>query len=595
MCGIFGIITSHETNLGPLLIEAGRRLAYRGYDSAGCATVSTDGIDLRKDVGRVDEVAARLEFANMRGHRGIVQVRWATFGELARRNAQPHLDCNGDMVGAHNGNIINNVQMRELFASEGHTVRGENDGETCIHAVERHFDRGCDMVEAIRRAYADLEGDYAFVITHRDDDQLYAIKKGSGLVVGIGEGFTCCSSDLHSILPLTRRFLRIHDGEIVILRPHGVELRRVSDGMLVERAPEVFEGEVPLADKGDFPHFILKEIYEQPRAVEQLLCRLNEDAGTARFLDALRVARTVFLVGSGSSFYACLLGSYYFSRLSGKLVIPALPAQFIEHYAPSLNADTTVVFVSQSGETKDVMNAVQLARSKGMRMLGVTNLESSSLMSATEINLLLHCGYEFSVAATKTFVSECVLFLYLARRLADMNVSPLRQLPALLEETLERSERWVDDILAPMMVMGDMYYLGYGVTHPIALEGALKLKELTYMHCEGIFSAEFKHGPLSAVSPGYPVVFITGPDDVDMMINHINEVTCRGGIAVALAEEDERLRKNVQAYFPLPTAGQWINPILATLPLQLAAYHASVRRGLDPDYPRNLSKTLTVD
>ena len=595
MCGIFGIITAQETNLGPWLIEAGRRLAYRGYDSAGCATVSTEGIDLRKDVGRVDEVATRLEFANMRGRRGIVQVRWATFGELARRNAQPHLDCDGDMVGAHNGNIINNVQMRELFASEGHTVRGENDGETCIHAVERHFDRGCDMVEAIRRAYADLEGDYAFVITHRDDDRLYAIKKGSGLVVGIGEGFTCCSSDLHSILPLTRRFLRVHDDEIVILQPDKVELHRVSDGALVERAPEVFEGEVPIADKGDFPHFILKEIYEQPRAVERLLRRLDEDVETTRFLDALRVAPSIFLVGSGSSFHACLLGSYYFSRLAGKLVIPALPAQWIEQYAPGLNSDATVVFVSQSGETKDVMNAVELARRKGMRMLGVTNLESSSLMSATEMNLLLHCGYEFSVAATKTFISECVLFLYLAQRLAGMDGTLLRPLPALLEDTLERSELQVDDILAPLMAVGDMYYLGYGVTYPVALEGALKLKELTYMHCEGIFSAEFKHGPLSAVSPGYPVVFITAPDDVDMMINHVNEVTCRGGVAIAMAEEDERLRKNVHAYFSLPTAGQWINPILATLPLQLAAYRASIRRGLDPDYPRNLSKTLTVD
>ncbi|MCS7261475.1 MAG: glutamine--fructose-6-phosphate transaminase (isomerizing), partial [Anaerolineae bacterium] len=302
-----------------MLTEAGRRLAYRGYDSAGCATVSTNGIDLRKDVGHVDEVAARLGFADMRGRRGIVQVRWATFGELARRNAQPHLDCDGDIVGAHNGNIINNVQMRELFAREGHTVRGENDGETCIHAVERHFDRGCDMVEAIRRAYADLEGDYAFVITHRDDDRLYAIKKGSGLVVGIGAGFTCCSSDLHSILPLTRRFLRVHDGEIVILGPHEIELRRVSDGALVERAPEVFEGEIPVADKGDFPHFILKEIHEQPHAVERLLRRLNEDTTTARFLAALRSAPALFLVGSGSSFHACLLGSYYFSRLAGKL------------------------------------------------------------------------------------------------------------------------------------------------------------------------------------------------------------------------------------------------------------------------------------
>ncbi len=595
MCGIFGIITAQETNLGPLLTEAGRRLAYRGYDSAGCATVSKNGIDLRKDVGRVDEVAQRLGFAEMRGRRGIVQVRWATFGELARRNAQPHLDCDGDIVGAHNGNIINNVQMRELFAREGHSVRGENDGETCIHAVERHFDRGCDMVEAIRRAHADLEGDYAFVITHRDNEELYAIKKGSGLVVGIGEGFTCCSSDLHSILPLTRRFLRVRDGEIVILRPHEVVLLRVSDAAPVERTPEVFEGEVPIADKGDFPHFILKEIYEQPRVVSELLRHLSKDATVARFLAALRAAHPLFLVGSGSSFHACLLGSYYFSRLAGKLVIPTLPAHFIECYAPTLGSDTSVVFISQSGETKDVMNAVGVARSKDVRVLSIANLESSSLVGASEMSLFLQCGYEFSVAATKTFVSECVLLLYLAQQLGGMDTSSLWQLPDLLEDTLERSERYVDGVLAHLMAMNDMYYLGYGVTYPIALEGALKLKEITYMHCEGIFSSEFKHGPLSAVAPDYPVVFVTAPHDVDMMINHVNEVTCRGGIAIALAEEDERLRKNVQAYFPLPAAGQWLNPILATLPLQLVAYRASVRLGLDPDYPRNLSKTLTVD
>jgi glucosamine--fructose-6-phosphate aminotransferase (isomerizing) len=365
--------------------------------------------------------------------------------------------------------------------------------------------------------------------------------------------------------------------------------------MTIERAPEVFEGEVPIADKGHFSHFILKEIYEQPRAVGELLRRVNEDATVERFLAALRAAHSLFLVGSGSSFHACLLGSYYFSHLAGKLVIPVLPAQFIEYYAPSLGADTTVVFISQSGETKDVINAVQVARKKGMRMLGITNLESSSLMSITEMNLLLHCGYEFSVAATKTFVSECVLLLYLGQRLAGVDTSSLLRLPTLLEDTLERSERYANDVLTPLMAMNDMYYLGYGITYPIALEGALKLKELTYAHCEGILSSEFKHGPLSAVSPDYPVVFITAPRDVDMVINHINEVTCRRGIAIAVAEEDERLRKNVQAYFPLPTAGQWLNPILATIPLQLTAYRASVQRGLDPDYPRNLSKTLTVD
>ncbi len=582
-------------DVGPLLIEAGVRLAYRGYDSAGCATVSAAGIDLRKDVGRVDEVGVRLRFAEMRGRRGIVQVRWATFGQLAARNAQPHLDCDGDMVGAHNGNIVNNAQLRELFTREGHRVRGENDGETCVHAVERHFDAGCDMVEAIRRAYADLAGDYAFVITHQDDNRLYAIKKGSGLVLGIGDGLTCCSSDLPSILPITRRILRIQDDEIAILWPDGAEIRRVSDGSVIKRSAEVYEGEMPTGDKGTFPHYILKEIHEQPRAADDLLRSLADSADVHRVVDAIRASPSVFLVGSGSSYHACLLGTYYFSQLAGRMVIPALPAQFIERYGRSLDAGSTVVFLSQSGETKDVLNAVKLAQAKGLRVLACTNVDGSSLMNAAEVYLSLTCGYEFSVAATKTFLNQCVLLLHLAQRLAGQDTGTVRQLPALLERALEETEPQAARIAERLTARDDLYYLGYGVTHPIAMEGALKLKEITYAHCEGMFSSEFKHGPLSAVVPGYPVVFVTAPYDVDMMINHINEVTCREGVAIAIAEEDERLRKNVHEYLTVPAAGQWLNPILAAVPAQLVAYHASVQRGIDPDYPRNLSKTLTVD
>ncbi|MEJ2210334.1 MAG: glutamine--fructose-6-phosphate transaminase (isomerizing), partial [Anaerolineae bacterium] len=237
MCGIFGIITNAEQTLGPILIEAGKRLAYRGYDSVGCATVASDGtIDLRKDVGRIEDVSAALDFPAMRGSRGITQLRWATFGAPSHENAQPHLDSDGDMVGAHNGNVVNNVQMRELFLREGLTVRGTNAGETCVHAVERHFDRnGGRMLDAICAAYDDLEGDYAFVITHRDEHKLYAIKKGSGLVAGLGEGFSCVSSDLPSILPLTRQVLYIQDGEIVVLSPDDIELYSVHDGRPIDR------------------------------------------------------------------------------------------------------------------------------------------------------------------------------------------------------------------------------------------------------------------------------------------------------------------------------------------------------------------------
>ena len=606
MCGIFGIITDREQTLGPTLIESGKRLAYRGYDSVGCATVTADGaIDLRKGVGRIKDVSAELDFPSMYGYRGITQLRWATFGAPSYENAQPHLDSDGDMVGAHNGNVVNNVQMRELFIREGLTVRGTNDGETCVHAVERHFDRQADrrgdgrgrMLSAIRAAYDDLEGDYAFVITHRDDHRLYAIKKGSGLVTGLAEGLACVSSDLPSILPLTRRILRVYDGEIVVLSPGAVELYNVHDGARIVREEEWYDGPIEVAEKGGYPHFMLKEIHEQPVVAGELLHLLNSTPHMDRFLQALRATgdRPVYLVGCGTSYHACLLGAYYFNQLAGLPAVPVLGPQFSEQYGQSVGPEDTAVFVSQSGETKDVLNALKIMRQRGGRVLGVLNVLGSTLMHQSDVYLPLACGYEISVPATKTFVNQAVLFLYLACRLAERDVAELDALPALLSLTIEATEEQARQVASYLNRWEDMYYLGYGLTHPIALEGALKLKEITYAHCEGIFSSEFKHGPLSAVHDGYPVVFITAPGDEMMMINHVNEVTTRGGHAIALAVEHPALRTNVHDYLVVPDSDRFLSPILATLPAQLVAYHMSVARGIDPDFPRNLSKTLTVD
>ena len=291
MCGIFGIVFAEDNNLGPILIDAGHRLSYRGYDSVGCATIQADQtIDLRKDVGKVDEVASRLNFADMSGKRGILQLRWATFGNPSQANAQPHLDSDGDLVGAHNGNVVNNVELRQQFIAEGMVVRSNNDGESCVHAVERYVDRGATFLDAIRQAYADLAGDYAFVIGRKDEDCLYAIKKGSGLVAGIGENFTCVSSDLPSLLPLTQCILRIEDGEIVVLHPDRVELYRVLDGSRIDRAPEVITESMDAAQKGGYAHFMLKEIHEQPQVARELLHVLDHSTDVARFCERLSVA-----------------------------------------------------------------------------------------------------------------------------------------------------------------------------------------------------------------------------------------------------------------------------------------------------------------
>ena len=596
MCGIFGMVTDKEQPLGSILVEAGKRLSYRGYDSVGCATLHDDGsIDLRKDMGKVDEVSARHRLAEMVGRRGIVQLRWATFGAPSQVNAQPHLDSDGDMVGAHNGNVVNNVELRQQFIAEGMTVRSTNDGESCVHAVERYVNRGHDMVKAIRHAYGDLEGDYAFVIGQVGEDRLYAIKKGSGLVVGLAEGFTCVSSDLPSILPLTRRIVRVNDGEIVTLWADRVELRRVQDGSVIERDVQVITESMEAAVKGGYPHFMLKEIHEQPQVAGELIRLLEASRHVAPMVERMAKARHLYLVGCGTSYHACLLGAVYMGRLAGHAAIPVLAPQFVAQYGPALGPDDVGVFVSQSGETKDVLNAIEAAQQRKTTILGAVNVLGSTLMNVSEKYVPLACGYEISVPATKTFMNQAVAFLFLALRMGGHSTDVLARLPDLLEETLSAVEPQVAVLEPALAAWDDMYCLGYGLTYPIALEGALKLKEVTYAHCEGMLSTEFKHGPLSAVREGYPVLFVTGPDDVSLLVSGINETTCRGGRSIAIGEEDARLRANAHDLIVLPQVGPMLNPLLAVLPLQLLSYRLSVARGYDPDFPRNLSKTLTVD
>ena len=596
MCGIFGIVTQQEQNLGPILIDAAQRLTYRGYDSVGAATISGSSIDLRKDAGKVNVVAETYNFSEMVGSRGITQLRWATFGTPSQVNAQPHLDSDGDLVGAHNGNVVNNVQLRDEFIAEGMTVRSQNDGESCVHAVERYIDQGSDFVEAIQKAYHDLHGDYAFVIGRIDDNRLFAIKKGSGLVVGIGEGFTCVSSDLPSILPLTREVIRLEDGEIVTLWADRVELNAVEDGSLIERNPETITESMRAVQKDGYDHFMLKEIHEQPTVAGELLHRLNEDTDLIEsVLQKITQARNLFLIGCGTSYHACLAGSVFFSQLAQRVAIPVLAPQFLPQFLPSINKKDVGIFVSQSGETKDVLNALNQAQVKGMTCLSIANVIGSTLTLKTEDWIPLVCGYEISVPATKTFTNQVIAFLYLAARLGQFDMAEFAKLPTLMEATIKTTEPVVRSLAEKINGWNDLYCLGYGATYPMALEGALKLKEITYAHCEGMLSTEFKHGPLSAVTDGFPVLFSVGPDDVPLIVSGINEVTCRGGKAIAIGQADARLESNADETIKLPESNPIFASLLSVIPMQLLSYHMALARGVDPDFPRNLSKTLTVD
>ncbi|HOE34234.1 MAG: glutamine--fructose-6-phosphate transaminase (isomerizing) [Chloroflexi bacterium] len=595
MCGIFGIVTQSEQNLGPILVEAARRLTYRGYDSVGAAVISGSRIDLRKDKGRVDEVAEKYRIAEMTGQRGITQLRWATFGVPSQVNAQPHLDSDGDLVGAHNGNVVNNVELRQEFAAEGMVVRSENDGESCVHAVERYINRGFGFVDAIRAAYNDLQGDYAFVIGRVNDDKLYAIKKGSGLVVGLGDGFTCVSSDLPSILPLTRKVVRLNDGDVVCLRWDGVDLYSVADGNLITREPEIVTEEMSAVQKGGYAHFMLKEIHEQPQVARELLHLLKSHEDVAPILEAVRAARNLYLIGCGTSYHACLAGSVFFARLAGRAAVPVLAPQFIPQYAPTVGPEDVGIFVSQSGETKDVLNALEQAQKRGMQCFSLANVIGSTLTKVTSAWLPLACGYEISVPATKTFTNQVITFLYLAGLLGGGEPEALDPLPDLMEQAIRWTDPQVKALAEDINGWNDLYSLGFGSTYAMALEGALKLKEITYAHCEGMLSTEFKHGPLSAVTDGFPVLFSVSSEDVPLIVSGINEVSCRGGRAIAIGQEDSRLNANASDVITIPPSDSLFAPLLAVIPLQLLSYYMAVGRGYDPDFPRNLSKTLTVD
>ena len=602
MCGIFGIVTKEEQNIGPIMVGAGERLSYRGYDTVGAATIPREGeIDLRKDAGKVQEVAERYNFAEMSGNRGILQLRWATFGAPTQINSQPHLDSDGDLVGAHNGNVVNNIELREEFAAEGMIVRSENDGESCVHAVERYVDQGHEMVEAIRLATKDLEGDYSFVIGKVGEDRLYAIKMGSGLVAGIEDDMTCIGSDLPSILPITRRILRLYDGEIITFWAGGYEITSVEDGSIIERLPEISEESMEAAQKGGYPHFMLKEIHEQSHVATELLQVLDKTHEVDAFIEKLDQARDIYVIACGTSFHAGLLGAVYFNKFAGRAAIPVLAPQFAAQYGNSVGPEDMGIFISQSGETKDVINAIESARERGMGVLGLVNVVGSTLTLISDVHLPLVCGFEISVPATKTYLNQVLALLYVALRWGGYGTKPLAKLPGMIDLVIEKSEDQMAPVVEKVKDWDDMYILGYGLTYPVALEGALKFKEITYAHCEGILSTEFKHGPLSAVYDGYPVIFSAGPDDIPLIVSGINEVTCRGGHVIALGFQDSRLEGNAQQTLVIPDLDlpeelqAAVLALLSAIPLQLLSYHCSLERGYDPDFPRNLSKTLTVD
>lgn len=596
MCGIFGVtFKKTREDLGTILSDGAERLSYRGYDSAGIATINKGKITLRKDAGTIQDIRKEYNFDELKGNKGISQLRWATFGRPCKKNAQPFFDSNKKFVGALNGNIINTPKLNKKFKKEGMIIRSENDGETCVHSVEKYYKKTGDMKKSIIEAMKILEGDYAITMAHPDDDVLWVVKKGSSLAVGLGEDFTAFSSDLPSLLPLTKRILRVNDGEIVRLTPDSVELFNGKTGKEINRKPYTFKGDREKAQKGKYAHFFIKEINEQKDRALELVSYYNQSDELKKLKKMWNKAENIFFAGCGTSFNACTLGAYYINKHTGKNAIPVLANNLEELFFDNLTKNDLVFLVSQSGETKDVVNLLRKCEKKKIPTVGLVNVVGSTISNDADLVLPIFAGYEVSVPATKTFTNQVILFLIISQFLSGKKVkknSIEKAIDFAFKPSMTKKLKEISKILVKHP---EFYYLGYGQTLPIAYEGALKIKEVTYLHCEALNSAEFKHGPLSSVHKGYPVTFISNKKVSKKMQNQVHEVECRLGDPIIISPPDKDMENLAHIFVELPELDDDYSVIAANTALQLIAYYTSLDMDLDPDKPRNLSKTITVD
>lgn len=608
MCGVFGIVFDEDRkDLGEILIKASRKLVYRGYDSAGFAAFKQNGqTRLSKGPGKLEDVIEQFNIQSFQGSRGIVQLRWATFGEPNEVNSQPHIDSDGDIIGAHNGNIVNTSILIDQFKQEGMTVRGQNDGEMVVHAYEKFYNLYKDPIKAMMYAQTILKGDYAFIVGNINSKYLLSVKMGSSLYMGVGDGFICCSSDLASILQFTNNILFINDHEMVYFNQNEYQIYNMQNGEKIDRKPEISTISVENANLEGYPHYMLKEINEQPIKTKELfdLLENNQDA-IQKASVMLRSVNRIFLVASGTSYHASVIGSYYLNNLTGLSTQTVLAGQFNDYYGNQVKQNDLIFCVSQSGETKDVVNVINPLRDHKIgKILSMVNIIGSSIAHKSDLVLNISAGLETSVPATKTFMNQILLFIYLAVYMGRENKNPiaidlykeLSLIPDLITKTIETTIKDAEIIARNLVEKAtDLYCLGYGVNFGTALEGALKIKEVYYKHCEGMYSSEFKHGPLSIVEPGYPILFPASPFESGMVISHINEITVRKGNVVVISPYLKDYEKSASRLIQVPDCNHFITPFLNTVVLQLIAYFASVHSGYDPDFPRNISKTLTVD
>jgi glutamine---fructose-6-phosphate transaminase (isomerizing) len=612
MCGIVGYVGDKRA-VG-IIVDGLKRLEYRGYDSAGIAVLEGGVLQVRRAPGRLKALEDVLHAQPLGGSIGIGHTRWATHGRPSEENAHPHTDCGGSLVVVHNGILENYLELKEWLQAEGHTFRSETDTEVLAHLVEHHARRGPGLEEAVRLALEQVRGSYAIgVVAAATPDRLVVAKHGAGsVVVGRGEGEMFVASDIPAILAHTRDVIILEDDELAVVTAGGVDLGTL-DRRPVSREPVRIAWDPIMAEKGGYRHFMLKEIYEQPRAItDTCRGRLDLEAGDVLLPElnlegaVAQAIKRVVLVACGTSWHAAMLGRTMIERLAG---IPAevdLASEF-RYRDAIIGPETLVVAISQSGETADTIGAVKAARVKGCPVLAITNVVGSALARESTGLLQMHAGPEIGVASTKAFstmiVAGYLLALWLGRRRGALTpeetkkrLHDLVEIPRLVEQTLALDDA-VADLARQLSSARDFLYLGRGLQFPIALEGALKLKEISYIHAEGYAGGEMKHGPIALIADQLPVVVLVPRDaSYERMLGNMEEVRAREGMLIAITHPNDRAAAaKAEHVIEVPPAAELLSPLLTVVPLQLLAYHVALRRGCDVDQPRNLAKSVTVE
>jgi glucosamine--fructose-6-phosphate aminotransferase (isomerizing) len=614
MCGIIGYIGGKP--LLPVLIDGLRRLEYRGYDSAGVAVVRNGEIELRRSAGKLSKLEEVIATHPIEGDYGIGHTRWATHGRPTEENAHPHRDCTGRIVVVHNGIIENYVDLKRQLQKEGHRFVTETDTEIVAHLVEREMN-GDGLENAVRRALLYMRGLFALVLISADDpDKIVTVRNGPPIVVGLGDSEFFVASDIPAILSHTRDVVFLGDEEMAVITPTGVAFTDYSGRAVSKKSTRVAWDPV-MAEKAGYKHFMLKEIFEQPWAVrETVLGRASVETGKVFLQEidipdhVLQQVERVVILACGTSWHSALVGKFLIESLARVPVDVDYGSEY-RYRDPIVSKNTLAVVITQSGETADTLAALREARNKGARSIAICNVVGSMATRETDGTIYTHAGPEIGVASTKAFTSQLIALHLLAVYLGQIrgtlapdaarpHLEALTQLPLLLEQTL-KCEPLTEEIAKRFYQRSDFLYLGRGINYPIALEGALKLKEISYIHAEGYPAGEMKHGPIALIDEQMPVVAIAPRDDVfEKMMGNVQEAKARGASVIALttagsAGMHELLDPAKDFLITVPTSHPLLTPVLMVVPLQLLAYHIAVRRGCDVDQPRNLAKSVTVE